>query len=333
MYESDLRKYQELETFNNNNSIHKLPDIFHYWSNKYVRPLMEEHGLYHPDDIFVNNLYECASSCQADYPKFVSIGSGNCDTEIRIVKKLKKKGLEHFMIDCIDLNPNMLKRGSESAIEEGVSQNISFIEQDFNQWIADKEYNAVIANQSLHHIENLEGVFSEIKKSLHEHGLFITSDMIGRNGHQRWPEALVAVHNFWKELPDSHKYNHQLGRFEEIYENWDCSTVGFEGIRAQDVLPLLIDNFSFQFFIAFSNVVNIFVGRSFGPNFDPKRKWDREFIDKVQRYDEDSICMGNIKPTQMKAVMRKVQVEDSIYSRNLSPEFCVRKTDNISYSQ
>ena len=218
----------------------------------------------------------------------------------------------------------MLNRGRELATKEGMINYMSFTQVDLNKWKSGKVYTSVIANQSLHHIQSLEDVFGEIKKSLHEHGAFISSDMIGRNGHQRWPEALLALHEFWKKLPESHKYNHQLKRHEEMYENWDCSTEGFEGIRAQDILPLLIKNFDFHLFIAFSNVIDVFVDRNFGPNFNPTNKWDTDFIDAVHQFDEESIRNGLIKPTHMRAVMRKYPADNLDYSRCYSPEYCVR---------
>ncbi|MGB3787501.1 MAG: class I SAM-dependent methyltransferase [Phormidesmis sp.] len=325
MLDNEARIKQELEIFNQNVNVHELPKIYHYWSNKHLRPWLEEYGISNPDDLFVNYMINTASSCGVEKPAFVSIGSGNCDTEVRVAKRLKDQGLESFSLECIDLNPTMLNRGRELADKEGILENMSFIELDFNQWKASKEYVSVIANQSLHHIQNLEGVFNEIKKSLHPDGTFITSDMIGRNGHQRWPEALDAVHNFWKELPESYRYNHQLKRVEMMYENWDCSTEGFEGIRAQDILPLLIKNFNFELFIGFANVIDVFVDRGFGHNFDPNGKWDTDFIDRVHQFDETSIRNGSIKPTHIMAVMKKKSVSTPSYSRNLSPEHCMRK--------
>jgi len=324
MVDNEARLRKELETFNDNINIHDLPDIFHYWSNKYLKPLLEEHDIIHPDDLFVRHMFDSVSFCGGEKPIFISIGSGNCDTEVRIAKRLKEKGLQKFCIECLELSSNMLKRGHDLAVKEGVIENLSFIESDFNTWKANKEYTSVIANHSLHHTQNLEGVFIEIKKSLHKNGAFITNDMIGRNGHQRWPEALNAVHNFWQELPETYKYNHQLKRFEVMYENWDCSTEGFEGIRAQDILPLLIKNFHFQLFIGFSNVIDVFIDRCFGQNFNPNNKWDTDFIDKVHQFDEESIRNGTIKPTHMMAVMKKLPVKNPDYSRGFSPEFCVR---------
>ncbi len=321
---NEQRRIKELEHFDKNVNVHDLPDIFHYWSNKYLRPILKEYGIDHPDDLFVEHMLASAALCETKRPVFISIGSGNCDTEVRLAKRLKQRGLQQFCIECLDLNPTMLQRGRDLAVAENVIENLSFIEQDFNEWKADKQYASVIANQSLHHIQNLEGVFSEIKVSLNENGSFIINDMIGRNGHQRWPEALSAVHEAWQELPRRYRYNHQLHRYEEIYENWDCSTEGFEGIRAQDILPLLIQNFHFQLFIAFSNVVDVFIDRGFGHNFDENDAWDMAFIDRVHQLDEESIQSGIIKPTHIMAVMKKTPVKNSDYSRGLTPESCVR---------
>ena len=80
----------------------------------------------------------------------------------------------------------------------------------------------------------------------------------------RWPEALFQVNELWRELPERYHHNRQLRRMEPEYENWDCSKEGFEGIRAQDVLPELLKRFHFKLFVGFGNVVDIFVDRSFG---------------------------------------------------------------------
>ncbi len=39
-----------------------LPRIFHYWSNKYLRPMLEEFGVSNPDQFFAKYLHlgECA---------------------------------------------------------------------------------------------------------------------------------------------------------------------------------------------------------------------------------------------------------------------------------
>jgi hypothetical protein len=151
--------------------------------------------------------------------------------------------------------------------------------------------------------------------------------MIGRNGHMRWPEALEIVLALWSVLEDRHKWNHQLNRFESVYENWDCSAEGFEGIRAQDILPLLVKQFKFHRFVAFANLISIFIDRGFGHNFDVDNARDCYFIDFVARLDDYYIEMGTIKPTQMIASMTKFEVVPAQVYKHLTPEFCVRLPD------
>jgi hypothetical protein len=179
--------------------------------------------------------------------------------------------------------------------------------------------------QSLHHFEALETLFERIGQALHPDGCFVSDDMIGRNGHQRWPEALVHINEIWSQLPEKYKYNHQLKRVEFEYIDWDCSKEGFEGIRAQDILPLLLKHFHFELFIAFGNIINPFIDRSFGPNFDAENEWDRAFIDRVHALDAAEIEAGRIKPTHMIAAMRKKPVDRPIIYKHLAPEFCVRR--------
>ncbi|HEY6234216.1 MAG TPA: methyltransferase domain-containing protein, partial [Candidatus Elarobacter sp.] len=274
----------EKRIFRDNVDVHDLPPIFHYWSNTHLRPLCEECGFSNPHEFFTQHLARAASRCGVARPEFVSIGAGNCDTEIAVAAMLRDAGVADFTLECLELNPTMLDRGARAAEAAGLARHLRFTEGDFNTWKAPHRYHAVMANHSLHHVLDLESLFDGIHDALDPRGYFVISDMIGRNGHQRWPEALAAVHRFWRELPQEYRFNRLLKRQEEMYENWDCSTEGFEGIRAQDIMPLLLDRFEFDLFVGFSNVVAIFVDRAFGHNFDPEREWDRDFIDRVQAF-------------------------------------------------
>ena len=316
----------ETQTYQDMEDINVLPPIFHYWSNKYLRPMLEEFGVSNPDQFFAKFLRESSDACGDSDPVFLSVGAGNCDTEVRVAKLMRDAGLTRFTIECLDMNPHTLERGRELAQREGVSEQLSFLQGDFNRWVGTRKYAGIIANQSLHHVLELEHLFDEIKRALKPNASFITSDMIGRNGHLRWPEALAAVQRFWAELPSGYRYNRQLERREQMFEDWDCSTEGFEGIRAQDVLPLLIERFHFKLFIAFSNVTDIFIDRSFGHNFNAEQAWDRDFVDRLHAFDEEGIKDGTLTPTHLMAVMTTSPVACQS-SRGLTPEKSVRKRE------
>jgi SAM-dependent methyltransferase len=304
--------------------VHDLPPICFYWLNRYILPQLEELGYSGADDFFLQNLRETMARGGGPY-RFLSIGSGNCDTEIRLAAALRAGGVGEFAIECLDLNERMLERGMADAAAQELAAQIQPLCADFNAWRPEREYDAVIANQALHHVANLESLMDGVREALRPEGSFLVSDMIGRNGHRRWPEALAWVEQFWTELPDRYRYNRQLRRQETEYPDWDCSAEGFEGIRSQDILPLLLERFGFRFFYAFSNVMDPFIDRSFGPNFDPDSAIDRAFIDRVHGTDEREILAGRIKPTHMLAVLSRERGGKTKCFRRLTPEFCVRR--------
>jgi hypothetical protein len=149
--------------------------------------------------------------------------------------------------------------------------------------------------------------------------------MIGRNGHQRWPEAIEALRPFWRELPVEYRFNRLLNRYEEDYIDHDCSSEGFEGIRAQDILPLLLTHFGFELFVGFGNIIDVFVDRAFGFNFDGLGDWDRAFIDRVHAFDERAILDGLLTPTHMIAAMTPTPTMRRNLARGLAPEQCIRR--------
>ena len=319
---------QERATYDEMVNVHDLPAIFHYWSNKYLLPKCQTFGFSHPDEFFANHLLAAASP--SGKSRFVSVGAGNCDTEVRIATLLKARGLGDFSIECLDINDAMLARGHQLAIDAGVAGHIKTTAMDFNNWTPDGKYHAVMANQSLHHVVNLEHLFDAIADTIGDHGRFVISDTIGRNGHLRWPEALEVVHQFWRELPQSYRRNLQLSRDEPEFLDWDCSTSGFEGIRAQDILPLLVDRFQFHSFLPFANAIDPFIDRGFGHHYNPENAWDRDFIDRLHAADEERILDGRLKPTHMFAVLGGHAVSAPSWWAGLSPASCVRRPRDLN---
>lgn len=321
---------EETRIFADQVEVHDLPQIFHYWSNRWLRPQLEAFGFSNPDQFFARYLEEAhADALAAGHPaRFASLGCGNCDTEVRVARLLLDRGVKQFTIDCVDINESMLERGRQLAMDEGVGAHIVPARGDFNEWRPQGRYDAVLANQSLHHVVNLEGLFAAVDAALTAQGRFVTSDMIGRNGHMRWPEATAIVQEFWQELPPAYRRNVQLRREEERFLDWDCSVEGFEGVRAQDILPLLLQRFDFEFFFGYGNAIDPFVDRSFGPNFDAGATWDRDFIDRVHARDEAEMSAGRITPTHMLAVLRRRPWAGTCSHRpGLPPERSVRVPD------
>ena len=319
----------EKSFFGGDRSAYELPSIYEYWSNKYLRPILEGFGYSTPDAMYFAELARAYDGAGTPRRRFVSVGSGNCATEVAIAQQLVASGRPNFTLECVELNPELLREGCALASQRGLGNALVFVQADFNNWQPSGQYDGVIANNSLHHVVELEHLLNGIRLALRSTGTFAVSDMIGRNGHMRWPEALTIVHEHWRELPASYRYNHLLKRHEEIYANWDCSSEGFEGIRAQDILSLLIERFDFDIFVPFANVIDPFIERCFGHNFDPGRASDREFVDRVHRRDVEEIERGAIKPTHVVASMCSGRPGRNQWPPGLSPRFCVRRPDEV----
>lgn len=317
----------ERRLFNEETSVHDLPRICFYWLDKWILPKLRTLGVQGATEMFEMYL---AGHCRRPEPhqrRFVSIGAGNCDLEVDLAQRLRQRGFADFRIECLEMNPAMLARGSANADRAGVAANLEFVEADVNRWRAEHAYDVVFASHSLHHVLNLEGLFEQVRGALGPGGQFVVSDIIGRNGHMRWPEALEIVQEFWVELPPPYRYNRQLSRQEEVYENRDCSAEGFEGIRAQDILPVLLRTFHFELFFAFGNAILPFVDRAFGHNFDAAGQWDREFIDRVHLRDEREMLAGRIQPSIMMAVLGNDATVPTRFLAPFSPDYCVRWPD------
>jgi len=322
--EAEKRRYENCA------DVHDLPAIFHYWSNRYVRPKLEPLGFADTPGMFRKFLDLQWRTGGKATRRFVSLGAGNCDLEIRLACDLRALGRDDFLIDCLELNPAMLDRARIAASEAGIERHLNLVAADLNTWNPSFEYDAALACHSLHHVVNLEGLFEGVKRSLRPKAVFLISDMIGRNGHQRWPEALQIVQEFWQKLPPSYRFHQLLQCFDETFEDRDCSVEGFEGVRSQDILPLLIDQFHFQMFVGFGNVIDPFVDRGFGPNFDAGAAWDCKFIDEIQHRDQQELESGRLKPTHMMAVVGKEVCERTLQLGPQSPRFCVRVPTPVS---
>ena len=97
--------------------LNDLPAIFHYWSNTYVRPKLEALGFSDDHAMFRRYMEEQCRRRGSALKRFVSIGSGNCDLEIELALHLEAKGHSDFVIDCIELNSQMLQRGARAPHE------------------------------------------------------------------------------------------------------------------------------------------------------------------------------------------------------------------------
>jgi SAM-dependent methyltransferase len=303
---------QQIAQYKDTIDIHALPEAFHFWSNRYIRPALEDvFGVNHPDGIYID---ACRSVVRPDAPmKIFSIGCGDGSVEMRVAKNLLKDGLNNFVITGADLSPILLERFRDQVKAEKLEQYFRIVEEDLNDIKIKGPFDVIMANHSLHHIVELEKLFAFSARELADRGIFVTNDMIGRNGHMRWPETEAVLNSFWPLFNENQQYNVQLKRAEPTFINHDCSTEGFEGIRAQDILPLLLQSFHPRKFAVIGGFVDIVVDRSFGHGFDMTKDQDKALIACMADVNDALLDVGAIKPTIMLAQFTKYPGPEKFY--------------------
>lgn len=319
---------QYAETVN----MHDLPEIFHVWSNVHILPgLKEVFGTDSVNDFYARAFIESRDATRpqkqfgrrVEPGRILSIGCGDGGVEIAVSKILIEKGIKDFQFVCADLSPILLGHLKAAVVKEGLDRYFEPVESDLNQIAIPGHFDMIMANHSLHHIEGLEALFSYSHERLKDGGIFATSDMIGRNGHMRWPETESVVQAIWPLLKPEQRYQVQLQRLEERYINHDCSTEGFEGIRAQDILPLMIDKFHPYRFMACGGFIDLLVDRGYGHGFKRDDERDVALIEFLGNLNDMMLDSGMVKPTIMLAWFTKDN-RGEFFFRDRRARSCVR---------
>ncbi|MGH2508136.1 MAG: class I SAM-dependent methyltransferase [Ktedonobacteraceae bacterium] len=302
-----------------------IPKSFTYWASKYLSPrLINIFGSAQIENIFASEILKCKKK-DCEELSVLSLGSGDCVFEKGVHEIINSQ--VHASWTCTDLNPSVSAYASQLVDKGGFADNFKFHTLDLNNEFVTDKYDVILVNHALHHFVNLEFILDSVRESLNVGGRFVVSDMIGRNGHMRWQESLTIIESLWKVLPDNYRFNNHAKCFEgRTYNNYDCTTGGdFEGVRAQDILPLLLERFNFIKFVGFGNLPDIFVDRAYGPNFDCERDFDKYFIDFLEDLNCYLIDRGVIKPTMMIATL----ANDNIPCQfdRWSPQFSLRVPD------
>lgn len=290
--------------------VHALPPIFHYWSNRYLRPRMQALGFNDPQDFFVQKSLETLQAGRAENQTILSLGCGRAELELLIAQELRASNIDNFVIVGLDISAAVLDSAKARFDNLGLGKHFRGQALDINRWAPEQaeqteQFDLVIANHSLHHLVSLERVFDQVQSALKPNGRFLVCDMIGKNGHALWPEMKAEVDRFWEKLPTRQRFDRASGKIETSYRNYDASKVGFEGIRAQDILPLLLERFHFELFLPYGGIVVPFIERRFGWNFDPQDPLDLAFVDELAATEQQLFQQKKIKPTQMVAMLSK----------------------------
>jgi cyclopropane fatty-acyl-phospholipid synthase-like methyltransferase len=320
------RVAQQIAQYAKTVNMHELPEIFHVWSNAYLRPGMEDVFKTSTVAEFYALAYIEGKSTTDHTHSILSVGCGDGSVEMDVAQCLIGLGERDFQVICADLSPVLLGNLEKNAKVRGLSDYLKPIEVDLNKTPLPGRFDMIMAHHSLHHIVELEILFAYCHEHLKDHGIFATMDMIGRNGHMRWPETAAILSALWPTLKPESRYHAQLQRLDDRFNDHDCSKEGFEGVRAQDILQLLLKHFKPYKFHGSGGFVDLLIDRGYGHSYDVNSPSDVSIIKFLAELNEMMLDANVVKPTVMLAYFCKDDRPELFY-RNRRASTAVRLSD------
>lgn len=150
--------------------------------------------------------------------------------------------------DAYDISEGAIEKAKDKAKAEGLSH-IFYAVEDINAIsLPPQTYDVVFGISSIHHIANLEHVFSEVRKTLKPGGFFILHEFVGPTKFQ-WTDAqLNIINGALQMLPDKYCVSRKNGvtikkkHWRPTLNEMDIVDPS-EAIRSGDILGVLPNYF------------------------------------------------------------------------------------------
>jgi SAM-dependent methyltransferase len=196
-----------------------------------------------------------------------------------------------------DISPEAVAVAAEEAGKAGLGDRIDYAAADLNtiELEADR-YGAVFAAQTLHHIEALEHLLDQIRRSLTPDGLFVVNEYVGAKRFQFPDEYLTLMEGLLEALPESHRRSLKDGSVKGRALRPDADEVyrvdPSESVRSDEILDLIGERFEVVYRADFGGTLLQFVLSDIAGNFDPADPKDVAMIDLVCLYEKTLIDTG-----------------------------------------
>jgi SAM-dependent methyltransferase len=180
--------------------------------------------------------------------------------------------------DAFDISEEALEAAAGAAEQAGVGEQIDYRQADLNAVrLAPAAYDIVFAIQALHHVDALEYLLDEVRRSLRSGGLFVVNEYIGPARFQ-WLDKTQAIMNRLLELlPHEYKVNPRNGFVKERIDRAPAEEISrvdpSESIRSDEIVATLESRFEVRYRADFGGTLLQFVLADIAANFredDPK---------------------------------------------------------------
>ena len=237
--------------------------------------------------------YVCGRFPDENRPlEVLSLASGYCGHELDLARKMTRP----YRVTCTELNEAIFKEAKTIAQAESLT--MDFREADLNfMKIEPGRYDLIFAHAAIHHVINLEHLFDQIARGLTPTGVLHMTEVVGKNRKLIWDRNEHYANALLELVPERLTRGIRLA----VQENAD----GMEGIRQEDIIPLLRERFVALFEHRHGAFMRFICTHSeLGPAFDPNDQEARHALEFLIASDDSAVRAGFLAPLEIWGVYR-----------------------------
>ena len=209
-------------------------------------------------------------------------------------------------ITLFDLNEKLMRTAAAAlspiAKTSGVVGDINVISAE---QFGNLTFDVAMFVSGLHHVVEIEHVLQTVVELLVPNGEFwIIGEAIGRNGNQLWPEALDAANGIFSSLPERFRRNAFTGKVDSTVPETDFGANSFEGIRSEEIEPLLLRYFDPVEIWRRNCFLWRLVNPVYFPNYDLNNEEDRYIVLSLVAAEYNLWKKGG-RPTESHSIYRR----------------------------
>lgn len=222
--------------------------------------------------------------------KMLSLGSGNCTSEIVFAKHPNFE-----LIVCTDIAEKRLEEGKKNARLAGL-KNIEFRIQDVNNLNLENDtYDIVYFRASLHHFKNVENLVSRtLIQILKPNGLLIINEYVGPSRLQFPKHQIKAINKALKLIPKPYRKRYKLNIYKnKIYgPGWLRMVLAdpSECIDSANIMPSIHQNYNTVYEAKYGGNILMLVLKDIAHHFIDLNQEKKEVLD----------CLFNFEDTYLK---------------------------------
>lgn len=173
----------------------------------------------------------------------LSIGSGDGDIERYCLATGLARRFEAF-----DASAGAVELARRLAGQHHVQDHVEYFTADLNAHrFAAGRYDAALASMSVHHIRDLEHLFSEVRRALKSGALFMMNEYVGPNQFQWTDRQLELADALLLRIPERYRVSLQSGHVKVRNARQPIDHMNAvdptEAVRSADIVSLLRTHF------------------------------------------------------------------------------------------